>query len=113
MKNETSYRVTLAVVLCIGLAVLTWYHKELAAIEIGCWSIIFVAGVVRLVSNLANSAIRIAVGIAMLAAGAVLHWTSSAHPSIMGTVLYVLLFITVGALLFLRRSVSSNQGTHN
>ena len=111
MKNETFYRVTFAAVLCIGLAALIWYHRELSAAQIGCFLIIFVAGAVRLVSNLANNIIRIAVGVTMLAAGAVLHWTSSAHPSIMGTVIYVLLFITVAPLLFLRRPVSSNQGT--
>jgi uncharacterized membrane protein YgaE (UPF0421/DUF939 family) len=84
MTKERSYRVTLAVVWCIGLAALIWYHRELSAIQISCGLVMFLAVTVRLVSNLANNTIRIAAGIPMLLATTTLMWTFSRHPGLKG-----------------------------
>jgi uncharacterized membrane protein YgaE (UPF0421/DUF939 family) len=113
MKKETSYRITLAVVLSIALAVFLWYYREFSALQIGCASIILLAGMVHLVSNPANNTIRVAAGIPLLAAGTTLLWTTSRHPSLKGLIIYVVLAITVAPLMFLRKPVSSNQDTHN
>ena len=111
MKTETSYRVIPAVLLSMALAVFIWYCRELSAIQIGCGLVMFLAVTVCLFSNPANNTIRIAAAFLSLLAGTTLMWTFSRHPSLKGMIIYGVFAITVAPLLFLRRPVSSNQGT--